>query len=164
MDLISELQRDRRLWGTCPECEEEFRITNALLFVANRKWPELALQRLAEARQDNKAAREELKKLRTRMTSRAAVTAESVNLGKIVEKIVPSFDGFSFQLRDCRALFEPIDYLVFSGLSRTGMVESLTLMDVKSGRSRLNTNQKNIAAVVNEGRVGFKIIEGGKGE
>ena len=73
------------------------------------------------------------------MTKTARRTAEAVNLGKIVEKIVPSFASFSYEPGDCRALFEPIDYLVFSGLAKQNQVEALFFVDVKSGNARLGS-------------------------
>jgi predicted Holliday junction resolvase-like endonuclease len=83
--------------------------------------PEEAAGAIRSLRQNLKERREQLAQLRERMTTRAQTTAAAVNLGKIVEKIVPSFSSFAHAAGDCRALFEPIDYIVFSGLAKTGM-------------------------------------------
>jgi predicted Holliday junction resolvase-like endonuclease len=86
-------------------------------------------------------------------------TAEAVNLGKIVEKIVPSFTSFAYEPGDCRALFEPVDYLIFSGLARQNRVEALFFVDVKSGNARLSPAQRGIKQAVERGAVRFGTIE-----
>ena len=95
------------------------------------------------------------------MTKTARRTAEAVNLGKIVEKIVPSFASFSYEPGDCRALFEPIDYLVFSGLAKQNQVEALFFVDVKSGSARLSRAQASIKSAVEAGSVRFGMIQNG---
>jgi predicted Holliday junction resolvase-like endonuclease len=47
-----------------------------------------------------------------------------------------SIASFGFTCGDCRAIFEPIDYLVFTGLCKGANVESLLFVDVKSGLVR----------------------------
>jgi predicted Holliday junction resolvase-like endonuclease len=125
-DLIPKLKRDRRLYGTCPHCGDEFRLGSARLFSLKEDYPDEALARISELKAALRERREELRDMKHRMTKCSQVTAESVNLGKILEKIAPSFNGFHFATRDCRSLLEPIDYLIFSGLHKTGVVESLS--------------------------------------
>jgi predicted Holliday junction resolvase-like endonuclease len=155
--LIKELQRNKRFVGICPVCQSEFRLADAVLFSLKETPPAVALEAIGSARQRIKERREELAKARERMTKRAEITAHSVNLGKIVEKIVPSFATFAYSAGDCRALFEPIDYLVFSGLAKHGRVEALYFVDVKSGSANLTKRQKSIRDVVDAGAVEFNV-------
>ncbi|HXJ01392.1 MAG TPA: Holliday junction resolvase-like protein [Micropepsaceae bacterium] len=159
MTLISELKQNRRLYGTCPSCSEEFRIAEVTLFPAGKKWPAEAMARFAEEREENKLRRQGLREIRSRMTQGCAVTTESIHFGKMLEKVAPSFEAFAFQPRDCRALSDPIDYLVFSGLSQKGSIESLTFVDVKTGAARLNRRQKKISEAVSAGRVALAVID-----
>jgi predicted Holliday junction resolvase-like endonuclease len=153
--VIAELQRERRFKGTCPRCGEDFRLADATLFALGDEPPELALAAIAAAREQITERKAELARARQRMTERAERTAQAVNLGKIIEKIVPSFASFAYSAGDCRALFEPIDYLVFPGLVRSGRVDALLFVDVKSGRARLSGIQKDIKARVEAGAVKF---------
>jgi predicted Holliday junction resolvase-like endonuclease len=159
-ELITELQRNRQFMATCPVCRNEFRLADATLFSLKGKTPEAAIQAINEARQAIKERRAELAKARERMTKRAEITAQSVNLGKIVEKIVPSFPTFPYSAGDCRALFDPIDYLVFSGLAKRGQVEALYFVDVKSGSARLTKVQRCIKDVVEAGALKFSVTRG----
>jgi predicted Holliday junction resolvase-like endonuclease len=141
--------------GICPLCLQDFQLADAVLFAIGSEPPERAVTAIAAVRVRIKERREELARARERMTKRAERTAQAVNLGKIVEKIVPSFASFTYTPGDCRALFEPIDYLVFSGLTSRGQVDALLFVDVKSGNARLTNDQKSIKRAVESGAVSF---------
>jgi predicted Holliday junction resolvase-like endonuclease len=153
--VIEELQRNKRFMGTCPTCNEDFRLADATLFALDEQPPQVALEAIEAIREQIRERKNDLANARERMTARAERTAQAVNLGKIIEKIVPSFSSFSYSAGDCRALFEPIDYLIFSGLANRGEVDALLFVDVKSGRARLTGMQKNIKERVEAGAVKF---------
>jgi predicted Holliday junction resolvase-like endonuclease len=152
---IAELQRDKRFMGTCPTCSEDFRLVDATLFALDAQPPQAALAAIRAMREQVRERKANLTKARERMTARAEKTARAVNLGKIIEKIVPSFASFTYSPGDCRALFEPIDYLIFSGLASRAEVEALIFVDVKSGSARLTDVQKSIKNRVEAGAVKF---------
>src|SRR5437588_2320953 len=93
--LIAELQQDTRFKATCPACMEDFRLADAMLFAWSDRPPKAALQALQAMRARIRERRRELARNRELMTKAARRTAQAVNLGKIVEKIVPSFASFS---------------------------------------------------------------------
>jgi len=154
--VIAELQRNTRFMGTCPNCNEDFRLADATLFALDEQPPQAALEAIQAIREEIKERKIQLAKAREQMTTRAEKTAQAVNLGKIIEKIVPSFSSFSYPAGDCRALFEPIDYLIFSGLASRGQVDALFFVDIKSGRARLTSMQKNIKDRVEAGAGKFE--------
>jgi predicted Holliday junction resolvase-like endonuclease len=129
------------------------------LFSIHGRPPEEALAAIQAAREAIRERKEEMARARTRMTEGAQATARAVNLGKIVEKIAPSFPSFSYAVGDCRALFEPIDYLIFSGLTHGRQVDAIYFVDVKSGRARLTAKQQSIKAVVESGAVKYKLTD-----
>jgi predicted Holliday junction resolvase-like endonuclease len=153
--LITELQRNKRFMGTCPACGEDFRLADAVLFSLDEDTPTIALAAIQQIRLQIKARKDQLIQDRELMTKRAQNTAAAVNLGKIIEKIVPSFSSFAHASGDCRALFEPIDYIIFSGLTKNHQVDSLLFVDVKSGNARLNKTQRSIKKAVDAGAVSF---------
>jgi predicted Holliday junction resolvase-like endonuclease len=157
--LLTELKRDARFKATCPACMENFRLSDAVLFAAGEAPPQAAVLALNAVRQSMQERRRQLARSRELMTKVARRTAEAVNLGKIVEKIVPSFASFSYEPGDCRALFEPVDYLVFSGLARQNKVEALYFVDVKSGSSRLSPAQRGIQRAVEARAVRFDVLQ-----
>ena len=156
MGLLEELSRSRRFYGECPGCGEEFALHKAMLFPVKGPFPREALEKAKGLSAELDERKQDLKEQRLRMTERAEVTTQGVNFGNIAEKVAPSFPGFQYAPRDCRALFEPIDYLVFSGLERKGRVEALFFVDLKTGKSTLTAKQRAIREVVEHGQVRFR--------
>jgi predicted Holliday junction resolvase-like endonuclease len=129
---ISQLQAGK-FKGTCPTCSEDFHLKDSVLFEIHNAPPQEALDAIQKARDEIKLRKQEIVEEYERMSSGAQKTSHAVNIGNIVEKIIPSFPSFLHEPEDCRALFQPIDYLIFSGLSSRGIVDSLHFVEVKSG-------------------------------
>lgn len=160
MSLLRDLHSQRNLFAACPNCGEEFKLIDAELFDATRSiLPARAVERIAALRAGLTQRRAELRSRKARAAAHPRRVAESVNIGKVVEKIAPSLPGFPVRSGDCRTLFEPIDYVVFHGLSTNGIVDSLTFVDVKSGRARLTSTQSQVRALVECGKVSLIIAE-----
>ena len=159
MNLIKQLSKDRRFYGTCPDCGQDFQVSRAVLFHIREPFPQEAIQKLQEIKLRIAERREEIRKRRALAAEKAAITTEAVNIGKVVEKIAPSFPSFMFSPRDCRALFEPIDYLIFPGLAKRNRVDCVVFADIKSGSARLKSMQRDIHRVVEAGKVFFKPIK-----
>ena len=53
-------------------------------------------------------------------------------------------------------MFDPIDYVIFEGLSEKQKVDKIIFVDIKSGGARLTQKQKKIKQVVEDKNVGFK--------
>jgi predicted Holliday junction resolvase-like endonuclease len=160
MSILRTLQTDPDFWGRCPHCGDQFPLAQSNLFELTDTIPEIALARIEELKTALKQQRQQLARTKQLMTDRASATAEAVHIGKICEKIVPSFTGFPFASRDCRSLLEPIDFVVFSGLSETGAVRTIEFVEVKTGKASLSPIQKAVAAVVRAGNVEFDVIPG----
>ena len=159
MSLISDLTSRPGLYARCPRCEETFPLREARLFDATRSLPAYAVEHLTQTEASLGEAREDLKDRKRQARERPRRAAESVRIGKVIEKIAPSLPGFPMAVGDCRSLFEPIDYLVFEGLSATGRVGSIRFVDVKTGSARLSPVQRQIKSAVGAGRVALMIAE-----
>jgi predicted Holliday junction resolvase-like endonuclease len=81
------------------------------------------------------------------------VGAKSINIGFILERLAPAMKSFRFNTNDCRSLFDPIDYVIFEGLSSKGKVERILFADIKTGNARLNDHQKRIRSVIEKKRL-----------
>jgi len=149
----------------CPGCGEPFRLIDARLFDAkSRHWPAQALEHVEQLRAEMAERRSQLRAAQARAATNPRRIAESVNIGKVVEKIAPSLPGFPARSSDCRTLFEPIDYVVFHGLSTRGRIDALTFVDVKSGKARLSNTQSQVRSLVECGKVSLIIAERPKEE
>ena len=98
-------------------------------------------------------------------------TSRSVLRGKVAEQIAPLLDGFEYSLSDAHFLGDPIDYVVFNGYSNlrdngNGADDlEIVILEIKSGKARLQKGQHAIENAINAGRVRFETIRvSGNGE
>jgi predicted Holliday junction resolvase-like endonuclease len=78
--------------------------------------------------------------------------SSSVRMGQIQEHLAPLLPAFAdkYSLRDARFMGAPVDYVVFDGLE-AGRVTRLVLVEIKTGTSTLNDNQRMIRDAVKVG-------------
>lgn len=171
--LIEELIKIKGLQIECPECGEKIPIKKAGLFDINDEYTSIidkkidVLIQTQEAESDSidqrrKEILERRKEIRAEpeiTKKRITTSTESINFGQIVEKIVPSIKAFPYKPKDCRQLFDPIDYVVFNGLHNSGNINELIFIDVKSGSARLKTNQKDIKKTIEAGKIQYLNVE-----
>ena len=139
----------------CPSCYEEINLKNAGLFHLNDFTPE-AMEVYKEMIAYQKKRRAELKQRKIDIPLKSQKGSKAVGIGFIYERLAPTLDGFTFNKNDCRSMFDPIDYVIFEGLSEKQKVEKIIFMDIKSGKARLSQKQKKIKAAVDNKQVQFK--------
>ncbi len=77
--------------------------------------------------------------------------SSEVRLGGIAETLAPFLDQFEFDPENCTFLGKPIDYISFGK-------DTITLIEVKSGNSQLNSKQRTIRDQVKNNQVSWKEI------
>jgi len=78
--------------------------------------------------------------------------SKEVLRGQSYEQITPYLEEFPYYPGDCRFLGSPIDIVVFDGAVRDD-IQKVVLVEIKTGKSRLNKRQKQIKAAVERGDV-----------
>lgn len=80
--------------------------------------------------------------------------------GQATEHLAPYINS-SFNPKDYKFLGDPIDYVIYEGLSeikdKDDEILKIVFMDIKTGKSQLNKAQKAIKKCIEEGRVEFQI-------
>jgi len=152
-DIIEQLKKSQ-LIAQCPKCDETFDFSDAILFDGTKKFPEEALKIQEQLDENYENSVLELKKKIERATKKAEVTTEAVNIGKSLEKIVPTMKEFKWALPDSRFLFDPIDLVIFNGLSNR-KVDSISFIEIKTGKSYLNPHQKMVKRAIMENKIRY---------
>ena len=139
-------------YAECPCCEEPIPLRKASLFFLGNFSPK-ALELYEQLKFGLKEREKELKEQRKSISETSEVGAKSVNIGFMLERLAPSMRQFRFDRNDCRSLFDPIDYLIFEGLSKRRQVSKIFFTDIKTGGARLKSNQKEIKSLVERRKV-----------
>lgn len=149
--------RTSSLVAQCPMCEEEFNLSDALLFDGVKRFPEPAEEKRLLLLQELNERKKELKKRKIAVDVGAEKKAIAVGFGKIIEKFIPAYKDLELQFYECRPLYEPIDIIVFNGLIKR-KVDSITFLEVKSGTSRLNKHQRMIRDAILDDKVNLRVL------
>jgi predicted Holliday junction resolvase-like endonuclease len=139
----------------CTSCQEEIKLSEAGLFHLDNFTPEshdVYKSMLVE----QKKRRASLKERKLSIPKKSEVGAKATNLGFLLERLAPTLDSFTFNKNDCRSMFDPIDYVIFEGLSEKQKVDKIVFVDIKSGGARLSPKQKKIKQVVEDKKVDFQ--------
>jgi predicted Holliday junction resolvase-like endonuclease len=158
--LIRELKNSLDLAIECPSCRRKIPAPKADLFTEDAL-SQSALTYKSDCERRMSELKSEIHDLTIKKKDRIARTTLAVNIGFIIEKFAPVLRGFGYDPRDCRGIFEPIDYIVFHGAHRSE-VSHLEFVDVKSGKAMLKPHQKAIGRVVKTGNISFQIMETGE--
>ena len=155
--MIKDL-KDSDLYAECPRCNEEFELTQAILFDGTKPFPKEALEFQEKLQQVLKEREEQLKRRKKLITEKAQITTRAVNIGKNLEKILPTMKDFKWTVPDCKFIGDPIDLIIFNGLS-IQKINSISFVEVKSGKTvRLNEHQKSIKDAVEDKKVSYKVV------
>ena len=77
--------------------------------------------------------------------------SSEVRLGHIAETLAPFLDQFDFDPENCVFMGKPIDYISFGD-------DEITFIEVKSGKSQLNSRQRAIRDQVKNNKVSWKEV------
>lgn len=97
-----------------------------------------------------------------RIRNDALTRSRSVIRGQATEHLAPLMMP-DLNLKDFRFVGNPVDYIVFSGVSditdklEDAKIDKVILLEIKSGKSKLNTVQRKIRDAIKEGKVEFVI-------
>jgi predicted Holliday junction resolvase-like endonuclease len=151
--LMVEL-KNSQLYAECT-CGEEFKLSDAILFDGSKPFPTEAITIQETMKTEMQKREDELTEGIKNATKKAQATTKAVNIGKNLEKILPTMADFKWVVPDSRFLGDPIDLMTFNGLSQNN-VDSISFVEVKSGNARLSTRQKSIRDAIEDHKVSYK--------
>ena len=154
-EIITNLQNSD-LYAEC-SCGAEFKLSDLILFDGTKPFPPEVIEAQQRYEEELETRNAQLEKNKKLATEKATITTKAVNIGKNLEKILPMVEDFKLCLPDCRFLGDPIDLLTFNGLS-VNKINSISFIEVKSGKARLNKHQKLVKDALEDNRVQYRVF------
>ena len=105
-----------------------------------------------------KRLKDEIEKKEKEIREDAVKRSSAVLLGKSIEKLVPISKDIEFDPRDMKWLGDPVDYIVFDGLSKND-TKQVVFLEIKTGSSDLSKRQKQIKKLIEKKKVKWKEIK-----
>lgn len=154
--LVAALEDFRNILGICPCCGEFFRLTEIQIFYRarpSRTWFDKLEEMMArvERAEDRFSETEERIRKLARQRGRRQLPA----LLRVCEPIL-SPRGFFPQ--DAKALFDPVDFVIFDGMNRDEMVHRIVLLDGTPDSRARERIQRSIESVVHQGNYEWRTI------
>lgn len=115
---------------------------------------ELKKQLVATQATLKSTVKEEVEKARADSIKRQ----RSILKGQAMEQLAP-FIHPDYQVKDYKFMGDPIDYVIFSGMSEKNDNIEIIFMDIKTGTARLTKIQKQIKKAIEEGRFRFELFK-----
>ncbi len=88
------------------------------------------------------------------MRKAALAKSRQVIGGSFSEQLAPFLPDFPFDPTEARFIGKPVDFLVFRGLA-AGQIDEVVFVEVKSGASRLNSNEQSLRSCIEQKKVSF---------
>lgn len=82
----------------------------------------------------------------------AIAKSRAVLSGQFSEQLAPYLPNFEFSPTECKFLGKPVDFIVFKGMDQK-KIDEIIFVEVKSGKSKLNSQQKNLKETVNKKKI-----------
>ena len=83
--------------------------------------------------------------------------SKAVSLGHISEQLAPVMPNFPYHIKDMVFIGKGFDYLVLDWLSE-GNLRKIVFLEIKSGRSMQNANERKIQQVINTKLVSYEMM------
>ena len=154
-EIIGKLKKSD-LYAECP-CGGEFKLSDVILFDGTKPFPPEVKVVQKRYEEELKQREEDLEKSKKLVTERATITTTAVNIGKLLEKVLPTMDDFRWALPDCRFLGDPIDLVTFNGCCQN-KIESISFIEVKSGKATLSKKQRRVRDAVQDKKVIYEVF------
>jgi len=146
-NLFRFFQLQRQIFGVCPHTGRIFRLSDCHIYI--KKKPEADWMQKIEAIQariDRASERLDAKENQIRESARQGGRKEAM---RSVRKIDPIFTPLKINPDDSKALFHPIDFIVFNGM-KAGKLKNVLLMDKVRKSTADKRLQKSIDNVIEQ--------------
>lgn len=146
----------RRILGICPCCGELFRLSEIRLYYRAR--PVQSWLDGLELRKSKIVRAEERFDDLEKSVREKAIERAGRKMVRLMRRIDPVFFGRGYALEDARAVFDPVDYVLFDGMKRDGRVRNVILMDGPALAANRKKIQRAIARVISRKHYHWKTI------
>ena len=155
MNLVSIFQDFKRIYGFCPCCHERFRLSDAVLFTRQAP-PRTDFDNLDMEWKKVKDKQRRLEAQRAMLKEKACVEGR-IAAQKRLQLFQPFFSRQRLNVKDVRALFDPVDYVAFRGLA-DGVCTELIFIDRKANSNRRERLHKSLHHAIDSGNLEWKTV------
>lgn len=155
--FIGFFKAQRNIFGLCPLCGEIFRLSDIKISYRRKFLMDWHDQLGAK---EEKISDKEAKLVETLRVIREKATehARRVLLPKLLRRVDPLFTSLGYFPQDAKAIFDPIDFVIFDGMNRDENVRRIVFMDHETENRDQRIIQKSIEKTIEKERYEWETI------
>ena len=155
--ILDFFEAQRKIFGICPCCGEIFRLSD--IKISYRKsfakdWYEKLRKQEEKLGQDQMVIEQTLKEIRKKEIDKV----RKQYLPRMLSQVDPLFTPLGYYPQDVKAVFDPLDFVIFDGMNREGDVKRVVFMDENSNDEQIRQVQSSIETAVQKGRYDFQSV------
>jgi predicted Holliday junction resolvase-like endonuclease len=150
------MQDFRNILGVCPHCDQFFRLTDLSLSYKSKP-RKTFLDTLEQAEDLLERARERFEELREQIKERARERGRK-QLPRLLKKADSLFSRRGYFPQDAKALFDPIDFIVFDGMTQKERIRRIVLFDGPATDRSREAVQRSVQRAVKAGSYDWRTI------
>jgi predicted Holliday junction resolvase-like endonuclease len=154
--IVAVFEDFRNILGVCPCCGEVFRLSD--LQLSYRGTPRRTWLDALEAAEDRQERAEERFEEREGAIRAAAQERGRRQLPKLLRKAEPIFSVRGYYPQDAKALFDPVDFIIFHGMNREKDVKRVVLFDGPPGDKARERVQRSVRRALRAGNVSWRTV------
>ncbi len=159
-DLISSFHNFQKILVICPTCKQIHRLSELKLSYrgrAKRSW----LDKLRDDVEKVEMAEERFEEQRGEIKMKAQEKGRR-QLPGLLKKCVPVIWAHGYYPQDLKALFDPIDFVIFDGMNLKERVKRIVLFDGPAHDGKRVKIQNSIKKVINKGNYEWYTVKLGE--
>jgi predicted Holliday junction resolvase-like endonuclease len=150
MQLVKLFREFQTIFGVCPCCGEVFRLSEARLYVG-RPPRRTVFDELHEEQRKVDQARERFEARESRIREVAKLKGQAV-ARRLLRRMAPVFVSNHIDPNDVKVVFDPVEYVVFKGLTNGGC-SRIRFLDRPSRSVRQERIQNSLAKTIDRGDI-----------
>jgi predicted Holliday junction resolvase-like endonuclease len=155
--FVGLFKAQRGIFGICPRCGELFRLSDMKISYM-RKFPVDWYDKIALKEEKIEDKEMKLEEALREIKEKATEHARKVLLPRLLRKVDPVFTSLGYYPQDVKAIFDPIDFIIFDGMNRAENVRRIVFMDHQTEDSWQLKIQKSVETTIEKGRYCWEII------
>lgn len=156
-DILLNFQEFQKILVICPDCGEIYRLSELKLFYqgkAKRSW----LDDIRDEESRLERLEEKLEEEKERIKEKAQEKARK-ELPRLLKRTVPAICKHGYYPQDVKALFDPVDFVIFDGMNLKDIVKRVVFFD-QEPQSRLRERiQNSLRKTIKSGNYEWRTVK-----
>ncbi len=155
-DLIKSFQQFQNVLVICPECGEIHRLSELKLSYrgrVKRTW----LDELRENEMKMQQKEEKFKNEKATIKTKAK-EEEQRKIPGLIKKCIPFISSKGYYPQDLHTVFDPIDFVVFDGMTLKDKVERVVFLDSQAGTKKRENTQNSMKKAIKKGNYDWNLV------